>query len=87
MELSRFFRDIRSGNEEKGFRIVQDGTLRTAMRFNHNLKNKYSLQIRVFDNGAQPLYSDTYGKFILLSSNEISLSENFVVAIEIKYFY
>ena len=56
------FRDIRSGNEENGFRIVQDGTLRTAKRFNHKLRKEYVLQIRVFDNGAQPLYSDTYGK-------------------------
>ena len=40
--------------------ILQDGTLRTATKFNHKLQNKYFLQIRVFDNGSPPLYSDTY---------------------------
>ena len=55
-------RDIRSGNEESAFRIVQDGSLRTAKKFNHKQRNQYILQIRVFDNGTPPLYSDTFGK-------------------------
>ena len=58
-----YYRDIRSGNEDGGFRVVQDGSLRTAKKFNHNLKNEYTLQIRVFDNGTPPLFSDTYGKY------------------------
>ena len=56
-------RDIRSGNEEGAFRVVQDGSLRTAKQFDHNIKDKYLLKIRVFDNGTPPLYSDTFGKY------------------------
>jgi hypothetical protein len=41
--------------------VVQDGSLRTAKKFNHKLRDKYILQIRVFDNGTPPLFSDTYG--------------------------
>lgn len=52
--------DIRSGNEESAFRIVQDGSLRTAKKFNHKVREQYVLQIRVFDNGTPPLYSDSY---------------------------
>ena len=55
-------RDIRAGNEESAFRIVQDGSLRTAKKFNHKLRDRYALQIRVFDNGTPPLYSDSFGK-------------------------
>jgi protocadherin Fat 1/2/3 len=54
-------RDIRAGNEDGAFRVVQDGSLRTAKKFNHKLRDKYILQIRVFDNGTPPLFSDTYG--------------------------
>ena len=57
-----YLRDIRSGNEESAFRIVQDGSLRTAKKFNHNVRDQYVLQIRVFDNGTPPLYSDSYGE-------------------------
>ena len=60
--FSSLCRDIRSGNEESAFRIVQDGSLRTAKKFNHKLKDQYLLQIRVFDNGTPPLYSDSFGK-------------------------
>ncbi|KRT79053.1 Cadherin, partial [Oryctes borbonicus] len=52
--------DFRSGNEGNFFRLEQDGILRTATKFNHKIKNTYLLQIRVFDNGTPPLYSDTY---------------------------
>ncbi|XP_037908128.1 fat-like cadherin-related tumor suppressor homolog isoform X10 [Hermetia illucens] len=52
--------DFRSGNEEGAFRLEQDGTLRTATRFNHKVVNKYALQIRVFDNGTPPLFSDAW---------------------------
>ena len=63
-EIKLFYlcRDIRSGNEESAFRIVQDGSLRTAKKFNHKVRDQYILQIRVFDNGTPPLYSDSYGK-------------------------
>ena len=57
---SPFTFDIRAGNEDNSFRVVQDGTLRTATKFNHKVKNKYQLQIRVFDNGTPPLYSDSF---------------------------
>lgn len=52
--------DFRSGNEGNIFRLEQDGILRTATKFNHNIKNTYLLQIRVFDNGTPPLFSDTW---------------------------
>ena len=62
-------RDIRSGNEESAFRVVQDGSLRTAKQFDHNIKDKYILKIRVFDNGTPPLYSDTFGKYHIFSAH------------------
>ncbi|XP_019772654.2 fat-like cadherin-related tumor suppressor homolog isoform X8 [Dendroctonus ponderosae] len=52
--------DIRVGNDGNSFRLDQDGNLRTAAKFNHKIRNNYLLQIRVFDNGSPPLYSDTW---------------------------
>ncbi|XP_076646631.1 FAT atypical cadherin kugelei isoform X8 [Halictus rubicundus] len=52
--------DFRSGNEGDAFRLEQDGTLRTATKFNSRVKDKYVLHIRVFDNGSPPLYSDAW---------------------------
>ncbi|XP_026296983.1 fat-like cadherin-related tumor suppressor homolog isoform X4 [Apis mellifera] len=52
--------DFRSGNEGDAFRLEQDGTLRTATKFNNRVKDKYVLHIRVFDNGSPPLYSDAW---------------------------
>ncbi|XP_051157574.1 fat-like cadherin-related tumor suppressor homolog [Leptopilina boulardi] len=52
--------DFRSGNEGNSFRLEQDGSLRTATKFNNRIKDKYILHIRVFDNGSPPLYSDAY---------------------------
>lgn len=52
--------DFRSGNEGGVFRLEQDGILRTAARFNHKVRDRYDLEIRVFDNGTPPLFSDTY---------------------------
>ena len=55
---SPFTFDIRAGNEDNAFRVVQDGTLRTATKFNHKVRSRYMLQIRAFDNGSPPLFSD-----------------------------
>ncbi|XP_055629292.1 fat-like cadherin-related tumor suppressor homolog isoform X4 [Toxorhynchites rutilus septentrionalis] len=52
--------DFRAGNDGGAFRIEQDGILRTAARFNSKIQDSYQLQIRVFDNGTPPLYSDTW---------------------------
>ncbi|XP_026738536.1 fat-like cadherin-related tumor suppressor homolog [Trichoplusia ni] len=52
--------DFQSGNEMGAFRLEQDGYLRSATRFNHRIKDRYILQVRVFDNGTPPLYSDTW---------------------------
>ncbi|XP_024879658.1 fat-like cadherin-related tumor suppressor homolog isoform X4 [Temnothorax curvispinosus] len=52
--------DFRSGNEGDAFRLEQDGTLRTATKFNNRVKDKYVLHVRVFDNGSPPLYSDAW---------------------------
>ncbi|KAJ8953022.1 hypothetical protein NQ318_015384 [Aromia moschata] len=52
--------DFRAGNEGNSFRLDQDGVLRTATKFNHKIRELYLLQIRVFDNGTPPLYSDAW---------------------------
>ncbi|XP_014488108.1 PREDICTED: fat-like cadherin-related tumor suppressor homolog [Dinoponera quadriceps] len=52
--------DFRSGNEGDAFRLEQDGTLRTATKFNNRVKDKYVLHVRVFDNGSPPLWSDAW---------------------------
>ncbi|CAK1577864.1 unnamed protein product [Parnassius mnemosyne] len=52
--------DFQSGNEMGAFRLEQDGYLRSATRFNHRIKNRYVLQVRVFDNGTPPLFSDAW---------------------------
>uniref|UniRef100_A0A182QTF4 Fat-like cadherin-related tumor suppressor homolog n=1 Tax=Anopheles farauti TaxID=69004 RepID=A0A182QTF4_9DIPT len=52
--------DFKSGNEAGAFRLEQDGILRTAVRFNSKIRDTYRLQVRVFDNGSPPLYSDTW---------------------------
>ncbi|KAM7357712.1 FAT atypical cadherin kugelei isoform 3-T4 [Cochliomyia hominivorax] len=57
---SPFTFDFKSGNEGGFFRLEQDGSLRTAARFNHRICDQYILQIRVFDNGTPPLFSDTW---------------------------
>lgn len=61
--------DIRVGNDGGNyFRLDQDGILRTAAKFNHKIRNNYLLQIRVFDNGSPPLYSDTWVRLVLLQA-------------------
>lgn len=52
--------DFQSGNEMSAFRLEQDGYLRSATRFNHRIKERYALQVRVFDNGTPPLFSDAW---------------------------
>nr|XP_034825226.1 fat-like cadherin-related tumor suppressor homolog [Maniola hyperantus] len=52
--------DFQAGNEMGAFRLEQDGYLRSATRFNHRLKERYALQVRVFDNGTPPLFSDAW---------------------------
>ncbi|XP_075164704.1 FAT atypical cadherin kugelei [Haematobia irritans] len=52
--------DFKRGNEGNFFRLEQDGRLRTATHFNHRICDYYLLQIRVFDNGIPPLYSDAW---------------------------
>lgn len=52
--------EIRTGNVDNAFRIDANGSLRTARRFNHKVRDHYSLQIVVFDNGDPPLFSDTW---------------------------
>lgn len=52
--------DFQSGNEMGAFRLEQDGYLRSATRFNHRIRDRYILQVRVFDNGTPPLFSDAW---------------------------
>ncbi|XP_044259254.1 fat-like cadherin-related tumor suppressor homolog isoform X3 [Tribolium madens] len=52
--------DIRRGNEGNSFRLEEDGVLRTATKFSHKIQDYYLLQIRVFDNGIPPLFSDAW---------------------------
>ncbi|XP_068148588.1 LOW QUALITY PROTEIN: fat-like cadherin-related tumor suppressor homolog [Drosophila tropicalis] len=62
--------DIRSGNEGGLFRLEQDGSLSTASRFNHKLQDEFSIQIRVFDNGTPPLYSDTWVQVKIIEESQ-----------------
>ncbi|XP_068083906.1 fat-like cadherin-related tumor suppressor homolog [Anabrus simplex] len=64
--------DIRSGNEGTAFVLEQDGTLRTAAKLNHKQKDKYSLHIRVFDNGTPPLVSDTWVNIKVIEESQYS---------------
>ncbi|KAI5732884.1 hypothetical protein M8J76_005324 [Diaphorina citri] len=52
--------DIRSGDSSGVFRIDPDGTVRTAAKLSYRVKENFLLQVRVFDNGTPPLYSDTW---------------------------
>lgn len=52
--------DFRWGNEGALFKLTQDGTLQTAAKLNHRVKDTYLLHVRVFDNGTPPMYSDTH---------------------------
>ncbi|XP_039746236.1 fat-like cadherin-related tumor suppressor homolog [Pararge aegeria] len=52
--------DFQSGNEMGAFRLEQDGSLRTATRFSHRVRERYALHLRVFDNGTPPLFSDAW---------------------------
>ena len=49
--------DIIAGNKNEFF-IDQNGVIRTATKFNRQVKDSYTLTIRVFDNGTPPLFSD-----------------------------
>lgn len=60
MNAAPYTFDIYSGNEENVFRLDQDGTLRSASKFNSRVKDIYQLNIRVFDHGTPPLHSDTW---------------------------
>ncbi|XP_033149615.1 fat-like cadherin-related tumor suppressor homolog [Drosophila busckii] len=62
--------DIRSGNEGGLFRLEQDGSLSTASRFNHKLRDEFIIQIRVFDNGTPPLFSDTWVKIKIVEESQ-----------------
>ncbi|CAK1553844.1 unnamed protein product [Leptosia nina] len=62
--------DIRSGNEMGAFRLEQDGLLRSATRFNHRIKDRYVLQVRVFDNGTPPLYSDAWAYIKIIEESQ-----------------
>lgn len=67
---SPFTFDFKSGNEGGFFRLEQDGSLRTAARFNHRICDEYILQIRVFDNGTPPLYSDTWVSIRIIEESQ-----------------
>ncbi|XP_034945358.1 fat-like cadherin-related tumor suppressor homolog isoform X2 [Chelonus insularis] len=62
--------DFRSGNDGDAFRLEQDGTLRTAMKFNSRVKDHYLLHIRVFDNGSQPLFSDAWVSIKIIEESQ-----------------
>ncbi|XP_063848744.1 fat-like cadherin-related tumor suppressor homolog isoform X3 [Scylla paramamosain] len=60
MNGSPFTFEIHSGNNNNAFRITQEGELCTATKFNHKIQEHYRLQIRVYDNGRPPLFSETW---------------------------
>lgn len=49
---------LQEGNEAGLFRLEADGTLRLAARLVRRARARHSLRLRVFDNGAPPLYAD-----------------------------
>lgn len=49
--------DVISGNDE--FRVNGEGMLMTTSSLDHQLKDLYTLTVRVFDNGDPPLFSDS----------------------------
>lgn len=55
-----FVFDIFSGNGQGSFRIESNGTIRTTSRLKYKVQEVHSLHVRVFDNGAPPLYSDAW---------------------------
>ncbi|CAL4064237.1 unnamed protein product, partial [Meganyctiphanes norvegica] len=67
-----FTHEIRSGNDAAAFRITQEGELRTATKFKHHnrRKNVYQLQIRVYDNGRPPLYSETWIDVMIIPESQ-----------------
>ncbi|XP_023239772.1 fat-like cadherin-related tumor suppressor homolog, partial [Centruroides sculpturatus] len=70
---SPFKFDILSGNEELAFRIVQqDGTLRTATKFDHKYRSEYILHIKATDNGNPPLSSDTWVTIIVIEESQFA---------------
>ncbi|CAG0921142.1 unnamed protein product [Notodromas monacha] len=46
-------------DDESAFSI-QDGVLKTAVKFSHSVKDKYLLRVRVYDNGTPPLSSESW---------------------------
>lgn len=62
--------DIRNGNEMAAFRMEQDGRLCTAARFSHKVRDNYLLQLRVFDNGMPPLYSDAWVRVKVIEESQ-----------------
>lgn len=62
--------DIIDGNEIAAFRMEQNGNLCTATRFNHKVRDNYLLQLRVFDNGTPPLYSDAWVRVKVIEESQ-----------------
>ncbi|XP_023314181.1 fat-like cadherin-related tumor suppressor homolog isoform X1 [Trichogramma pretiosum] len=62
--------DFREGNDGDAFRLEQDGTLRTAIKFNSRVRDRYRLHVRVFDNGTPPLYSDTWVEVKIIEESQ-----------------
>lgn len=52
-----FTYDIIAGNQNE-FYVDRMGVVRTATKFNRQIKDHYRLTIRVYDNGQPPLYSE-----------------------------
>ncbi|CAL4132588.1 unnamed protein product, partial [Meganyctiphanes norvegica] len=66
--------EIRSGNKKSLFRITDDGELRTAARFQRSEKgdDSYNLQIRVYDNGHPPLFSEAWIEIRIVNGSQYS---------------
>lgn len=63
--------EIISGNEDSSFRLVQqDASLRTATKFNHKKKDKYTLQLKVSDNGSPSLSSDAWVTALIIEESQ-----------------
>lgn len=69
--------DFRSGNDGFVFKLAQDGTLQTAKKLNHKIRDNYLLHIRVFDNGTPPMFSDTF----------VAVKVNFLFKLHVIHFF
>ncbi|CAH1776950.1 unnamed protein product [Owenia fusiformis] len=64
-----FSYDIIGGNKHNKFKVNNNGVLSTAGKFNRKIQDMYVLTVRVFDNGAKPMYANTYVEISIIEES------------------